>query len=161
MRSAQAKLGAVAAAAVLAEPGGLLDQQPPALRLRVDDLLDAALADHRVHLAAEVGVGKRLGDVGQPAAGAVQPIAAVAGAIETALHGDLGELAGARTVGVDHDLHLSEATRALALAAGEDHVRHRLTANRQRALLAERPKDGVGDVRLPAAVRSHDHADAR
>ena len=51
----------------LPRPGGLLDQQPPVARLRVDDLLDPALADHRVHLAAEVGVGERLDHVGEPA----------------------------------------------------------------------------------------------
>ena len=53
------QLGAAAALAVLAEPGRLLDQQAPLARLRVDDRLDPALADHRVHLAAEVGVGER------------------------------------------------------------------------------------------------------
>ena len=69
------QLRAAAALAVLAEPGGLLDQQPALARRREDDLLDPALADHRVHLAAEVGVGERLDHVGEPGAGAVQPVA--------------------------------------------------------------------------------------
>ena len=43
-----------------------------------------------------------------------------------------------------------------AVAAGEDHVLHRLAADRERALLAERPEDGVGDVRLAGAVRADD-----
>src|SRR5690606_8090776 len=38
-------LGAATALAVLAEPRGLLDQQPPVLRLRRDDALDPALRD--------------------------------------------------------------------------------------------------------------------
>ena len=82
---AQLQLGPAAAFAVLAEPGGLLDQQPALARLGVDDRLDPALADHRVHLAAEVGVGEDVDDVGEPAAGAVEPVAAVAAAVEPAL----------------------------------------------------------------------------
>ena len=61
------QLGAATALAVLAEPGRLLDQQAPVARLREDDLLDSALADHRVHLAAEVGVGRGLDHVDEPA----------------------------------------------------------------------------------------------
>ena len=57
---AQFQLGATAALAVLAEPRRLLDQHPPVARLGVDDRLDPALADHRVHLTAQVGVGEDL-----------------------------------------------------------------------------------------------------
>ncbi len=67
------ELGAAAALAVLAEPGGLLDQHAPLARLAEHDRLDLALADHRVHLAAEARVGERVGDVGEPAGGAVEP----------------------------------------------------------------------------------------
>ena len=63
------QLGAAAALAVLAEPGGLLDQQAAVARLGVDDLLDPALADHRVHLAAEVRVGEHLDHVGRAGSG--------------------------------------------------------------------------------------------
>ena len=73
------QLRAVAALAVLAETGGLLDQQPAVAGLGVDDRLHPALADHRVHLAAHVGVGEDLEDVGEAAAGAVQPVLALAG----------------------------------------------------------------------------------
>ena len=149
------ELGAAAALAVLAEPGGLLDQQPPVARLREHDLLDPALADHRVHLAAEVGVGEHLDDVGEPAAGAVQPVAALAPALEARADRDLGELRSpSPSVVVEHDLDLGVAARADALAAGEDHVLHRLAADAERALLAERPEHRVGDVRLAAAVRA-------
>ena len=130
--------------------------------LRVDDLLDPALADHRVHLAAEVGVGEDLDHVGQAAAGAVEPVVAVARAraaatTEISENSDAGGAVGV----VDHDLDLGVALRADARAAGVDHVLHRLAADAQRALLAERPEDRVGDVRLAAAVRADDHADAR
>src|SRR4051812_34513466 len=101
----QLQLGAAAALAVLAEAGGLLDQKPPLARLGVHDRLHPALADHRVHLAAEVGVGEDVADVGEAAAGAVQPVAAIAGAVEATLDRDLGELAGGAAVGVV-DRHL-------------------------------------------------------
>ena len=60
---------------------------------------------------------------------------------------------------VDHHLDLGRAGALDAVAAGEDHVLHRLAAHRQRALLAERPQHGVGDVRLARAVGPDHHAD--
>ena len=74
---------------MLAEAGRLLDQQSPLARSRVDDLLDPSLADHGVHLVAEVGLGQRLDHVKQPAARAVQPVLAVAVAVDAAADGDL------------------------------------------------------------------------
>src|SRR5262249_39565716 len=62
---------------------------------------------------------------------------------------------------VYHDLDLGEAPGRLTVATGEDHVAHLLAAYRRRALLAERPEDGIGDVRLAGPVRPDDHADAR
>jgi hypothetical protein len=156
------QLGAVAALAVLAEPGGLLDQQAAVARLRADDRLDLPLADHRMGLAAHVGVGKSLDDVGEAAARAVQPVFAVAVALDPPGDRDLRELARCAPFGVvDHDLHLREPARRLAAAPGEDHVAHLLAADIRRALLAEGPEHGVRDVGLARAVRPDDHADAR
>ena len=45
--------------------------------------------------------------------------------------------------------------------AGEDDVVHLPAAHGCRGLRAEHPGDGVDDVRLAAAVRAHDHRDAR
>ena len=116
-RGAQLQLRPAAAFAVLAETGRLLDQQPALARLGVDDRLDPALADHRVHLAPQVGVGEHLDHVDEPAAGAVEPVDAVAGAVERALHGDLRELGRGPSLGVvDHDLDLGGAAPADALA---------------------------------------------
>src|SRR5262249_44897234 len=94
------ELRAAAALAVLAEPGGLLDEQPALARLRMHDLLDLALADHRVHLAAEVRVGEHLEHVGEPAAGAVEQVLAFAGALEAVLAWSLRQLGLAGPVGV-------------------------------------------------------------
>ncbi len=124
--------------------------------------LDPALADHRVHLAPEVGVGERLEHVGEPAAGAVEAVLALAVAVDAAGDRDLRELALGAPLGVvDHHLDLGEAPLGVALAPREDHVLHGLAAHRGRALLAQRPEHRVGDVRLAAAVGAHDHADAR
>jgi hypothetical protein len=169
----QLELGTAAALAMLAEPRRLLDEQAPLAGLRVDDLLDLALADHRMHLAPEIGVGEDLEHVREAAAGAVEAVLALTRAVEAALDRDLREDISSRSVRcrvwltracdvpvVDHDLDLCEAAPALSLAAGEDHVLHRLAPHGERALLAESPQHGVGDVRLTAPVGTHDHADA-
>ena len=156
------ELGAAAALAVLAQPGRLLDQEAAVARLGVDDPLDPALRDDGVHLLPEAGVGEDLQDVDEPAAGAVQPILAVTRAIEAADDRELGELAVEDPVRVvDDDLHLRRGTRGHAVAAGEDHVLHGLPAHGQRALLAQRPQHGVGDVRLARAVGPDDDRHAR
>ena len=47
------------------------------------------------------------------------------------------------------------------MATREDHVLHRLSAHRQRRLLAERPQHRIRDVRLARPVRPDDHRRAR
>ena len=123
----QPKLRAAPALAVLGEAGGLLDEDAAVARLRVDDLLDAALADDGVHLAAEVHVGEDVDDVGQAAARAVQAILAVARAIEAPADRDLGEAERLviALVGREDDLDLRVAAWPHALAARVDHVLHR------------------------------------
>jgi hypothetical protein len=77
LRALELELRPPAALAVLPEPGGLLDQKAPVARLRVDYLLHPPLTDHRVHLAAEVRVGKHLDHIDEPAARPVQPVLAL------------------------------------------------------------------------------------
>ena len=127
----------------------------------MDDRLDAALGDDRVHLPPEPRVGEHLEDVHEAAARPVQAVLALAVALEPPGDRYLGEAAGERALGVvEHDLHLGSVARVDAVAAGEDHVLHRLPADRERALLAERPEDAVGDVRLAGPVRPDDHRHA-
>ena len=64
---AQLELGALAAALVGAQPGGLLDLAAPVLRLAGQERLDLALADDRVQLLAEPHLRHELDDVGEPA----------------------------------------------------------------------------------------------
>ena len=161
-RALELELCAPAPLAVLAEPGRLLDQEPPVARLRVDDRLDAALRDDRVHLLAEAGVREHLDHVHEPAAGAVQAVLALAVAGELAHDRDLREVGVEPAVGVvEQHLDLGGVARRHAGGPGEDDVLHRLAANGERALLAERPQDGVRDVRLARAVRADDDRDAR
>ena len=109
--------------------------------------------DDRVHLLAEAGVGQHLDHVDQPAARAVEAVLALAVAVE---RGARSRSRRSRVAAAPSELSITTSTsaalRALhAVAAGEDHVLHRLAAHRQRRLLAERPQHGVGDVRLAAS----------
>ena len=161
LRALELELRAAAALAVLAEPGGLLDQQPPLARLGRDDRLDAALRDDGVHLLAEAGVAEDLEHVDEPAARAVEAVLALARAVEPAQDRDLAQRHVDRAVGVvDDDLDLGRRARLHAAAAAEDDVAHRLAADGQRRLLAHRPQHGVGDVRLARAVGPDDDRDA-
>src|SRR5688500_3878410 len=68
------ELRAVATALELPEAGRLLDECAPLGRLRRQDLLDAALTDDGMHVAAEPDVGQELDDVGAPHVGAVDEV---------------------------------------------------------------------------------------
>src|SRR5205814_10083003 len=74
LRALELELRAAAALAVLAQAGGLLDQQPPVARLGGHYRLDAALGDDRVRLLAQARVGEELEDVDQAAARAVAAV---------------------------------------------------------------------------------------
>ena len=60
----QLQLGPMLPPLELAETGSLLDELAPLLRLRREHRLDLALADDRVHRAAEPDVGEQLDEVG-------------------------------------------------------------------------------------------------
>ena len=118
-RRLQLQLGTAPALSVLAEPSRLLDQHPPLPGLRVDDRLDPPLTDHRVHLPAHVRVREDFDNVYQAAAGAVQPVGALAGTVEPSLDRDLREIGRRPALGVvDHDLNLGAAAAADPAAAG-------------------------------------------
>ena len=160
LRALELELRAAAALAVLAEPGGLLDQQAPLARLGGDDRLDAALGDDRVRLLAETGVREHLDHVAEAAARAVQPVAALAVAIQPPTIEI--SLSGRSTAPSELSSTISTSAAAARLhapTAAEDHVLHRLAPDRQRRLLAHRPQHRVGDVRLTRAVGPDDDAD--
>ena len=162
LRALELELRAAAALAVLAQAGGLLDEQAPVAGLGGDDRLDAALGDDRVRLLAQARVGEDLEDVDQAAARAVEAVLPLAAAIQAAQDRDLAQRQVDGAVGVvEHQLHLGGRARLHALAAAEDDVLHRLPAHGQRGLLAHRPQDRVGHVRLARAVGPDDDRHAR
>ena len=157
LRALQLELGAAAALAVLAEAGGLLDEQPAVARAGGDDRLDAALGHDGVHLLAQAGVAEDLQHVDEAAARAVEPVLAVARAVEPPEDGDLADREVDRAVRVVEDeLDLGRRARLHAATAAEDDVLHRLPAHRERRLLAHRPEHRVGDVGLARAVGADD-----
>ena len=70
---------------------GFLDEQPPLVRLRRQDVVQLVLIHDGVRARIGTGAGKQVEDVAQPAAGLVQEIFALARPVETAHHGDLAE----------------------------------------------------------------------
>ncbi len=157
------QLRAVAAALELAEPGRLLDQLAPLLRLRGEHGLDLALADDRVHRAAEPDVGEQLDEVGATHLRLVDEVLALAAAVQPARDRDLGEVEVAEVAAlvVEDELDLAALGRRAALRAVEEDVVRLLRAQLGRRQRAGGPDDRVGDVRLAGAVRADDDGDAR
>ncbi len=147
---------------VLEHAGGLFDERAAVFGPRVQDLLEPALADDRVGVAAEAGVVKQLLHVHEARRGLVDQVLALAVAIHPAGDGDLGELEGQRSVAVvENEVDLGDAGWLTARRTGEDDVLHRLAAKRLGGLLAEDPQHGVGDVGLARPVGADDDGDAR
>ena len=112
-------LGLAAALLVLADAGGLFQEQAQLLGARFDDAADRALADDGVGARPQAGAQEDVLHVAPAHRLAVDVVAAAAVAREHAPHGDLGVAvplpAGARQRVVEHQLHAGAAGR---LAAG-------------------------------------------
>jgi hypothetical protein len=78
------QLRSVPAALELAESRRLLDQRAPLGRLGREDLLDPALADDGMHLAAEADVGQDFDDIGAAHVRTVDEVLALAAAVQPA-----------------------------------------------------------------------------
>ena len=118
------QLRTVAPPLELAEPGCFLHQLTAFLRLRGEHGLDLALADDRVHRAAETDVRKQLDEVGPPHLRLVDEVLALAAAVQAPRDRDLGEVelseAAARVV--EDELDLAALGRSPALGAVEEDV---------------------------------------
>ena len=144
------------------EPGGLLEQRAPFLGLRAEDLLDPALADDRVHPAAEAEIGEQLDEVDAAHGRAVQQVLALAAAVQPPRDRELGVRQGPFAVRVvEEQLDLAEVFGRAAAAACEEDVVRLLRAELGGRQRAGRPDDRVGDVGLAGAVRPDDHGNAR
>ena len=119
------------ALAVLEDAGRLLDEAAAVLGRGGEDLVELALADDDVHLAADAGVGQQLLDVEQPARVAVDGVLGPAVAEHRPRDRDLGVVDRQRAVVVvDREQHLGPAERRAAGGAGEDDVLHLAAAQR-------------------------------
>ena len=158
------ELGPVLAALELAEPGRLLDEVAPVLRLRGEHRVDLALRDDRVHRAAEADVGEQLDEIGAAHRRLVDEVLPLAATHEPARDRDLAEVdlvaeAAVRVVEDELDLAVIGGGRfAAPPKRTSSGFSARSSDGRQRA---GGPDDRVGDVRLAGAVRADDHGHAR
>ena len=154
-------LGALSPPLELAQPGGLLDEAAALVRPRQQHLVDGALGDDAVQVAAEAGLGQQVAHVEAPHGLAVEQVVAVARAIEAAHHRQLvARDADAAVAVVDHELDLAHAARGVLLGAGEEHVLPGLGAQLAGRLRGHGPLQRVGDVGLAGAVRADHDRDA-
>ena len=154
--------GLFLALAMFEHAGGFFDERAPVLGPRLQDLVQLALTDDHVHLAADAGVAQQLLHVHQTATTAVDFV--FAGAVAEHPPGDrhLGVLDRQRVVGVvDGDGHFGAAQRRARRGAGEDDVFHFAAAQRLGALLPHHPRQGVHHVGLAGTIGSDDSGDAR
>ncbi len=141
-------------------PRGVLDQQAPLLRLRVQDLVDAPLLDRRVGLRPDVRLSEDLLHVLESRPGAVDEVLALAAPEQPPRQNDVTGRAVRRAVQSGQlEGDLRHPDRLAPLAPVEDHVLHVGAAKRPSALFAENPVESVPDVRLAAAVRADDSGD--
>src|SRR5919197_6725142 len=139
---------------------GLLEEHAQLSGFCLDDARDHALLDDRVGARAEARAEEHVGDVTPAHVRAVDVVARLAVALEHALHRDLGVLrplaGGAAERIVEGELYRGSGERRAVHRAVEDHVLHRVTAQRRSAALTEHPAHRVDHVRFAAAVRADD-----
>ncbi len=136
---------------------GIFEHTAALLRLRVDDLADAALAHERRRARAGRGVLEQQTHVTGPCILAVDPVGRARLALDPPRHLEhvvVVELGGRAAIGiVDEKRDLGAIARRTILAAGEDHVVHGRAAHALVRGLAHGPAQRLEQVRFAAAVR--------
>ena len=159
-RVGEPALGFPAALLVLRYAGRLLEEDAQLLGLRLDDARDHPLLDDRVGARTEAGAEEEIVDVAAANRNVVDVVRRIAVARQHPLDRQLRVLAplaaDAALAVVEVQLDRRAADRLAIAGAVEDHVLHRLAAQRGRLRFAEHPAHGVDDVRLAAAVGSDD-----
>ena len=161
LRVVQLAQGLALAVAVLRDTRRLLEEAAPFLRPRIEDGVDAVLPDDAHAIVADARVGKEIVDILQAAAAVVDEEFTLAAAVKATRHHDLAEVHGQCLVAViQHERDLRHAQCMAAGRAREDDILGACAAQVAHVLLPQYPADGVGDVALARAVRSHDGRDA-
>ena len=161
LRALELALSLLLAVAEAGNARRLLKDLAAVAALLRQNLVDAALADDGIALAAHAGVHEKLVHIAQPHGLLVDIVFRFAAAVVPARDGDLGLLhAGEDVLGVvEHERHLRKAHLAARFRAAEDDVLHLRAAQRLARLLAHDPADGVRYIRFTASVRADDGGD--
>ena len=158
---AQPKLGLVAPRVQAGNAGRLFQHTPALLRLRLDDLADAALVHQSRRARAGRSVGEQDVDVAGAHLAAVDAVGRTLFALDPARDVELLVLVELRrrlaVRVVDQHRDFGVVARRPAVGAGEDHVVHVGGAQRFVRGLAHHPAQRLDQVGLPAPVRP-DHA---
>ncbi len=150
------------ALAMLEHTGGFLDERPPILRPRLQDLLELPLPNNHMHLTADAGVAQQLLHIHQTATAAVDFV--FAGTVAKHSSGDrhLGVFDRQCVVGVvDANGDFGAAQRRTRRGAGEDDVFHLAAAQRLCPLLPHHPRQGIDHIGFAGAVGPNDGRNAR
>ena len=142
---------------VLVDAGGLLDELAPFQGAAVHHRFHHALFDDGVGVGAHARVQQEVRDVLEAARHLVDLVLARARAEIAARDGDLAVFDGQHLLAVvDRQRHLGHAEGLAGGRAVEDDVFHPVAPQRSRAVLPQRPANGIDDIGLAAAVRT-DH----
>ena len=159
----QLELGLVASGLQAGDACGRLEQPPPIGGLGLDQAADLALAHDRGAARARGRIGEQQLDVARAHLAAVDPERRAEAASDPPGQLELVVVAELRPCPVDPpQLHrdVGEIVSRPRRGAGEDHVVHLAAAQAARRGLAHHPAQGLDEVRLAAAVRTHDPGQA-
>ena len=146
---------------VARDPRGLLDEDAPVEGLRGQDVGEALLLHEGVGLRVDPGPQEQVVDVLETADRLVEQVLRLPVPVEPPADRDLAPGYRHLTLVREREEGLGQSERTAGGGPVEDHVLHPLAPQRLRALLTEGPAQGIGDVRLAAAVRTDDGGDAR
>jgi hypothetical protein len=140
----------------------LLEKGAPVGRSCAEERTDGPLLDQGVRFPPQPAIEEKAGNIFQAAELLVQEILALAGAVEAAGDGHfvVRDRQSALDVGEGQG-DFRHADRFAVGVPGEDQVFHPVAAERFGALLSQHPADGINDIRLPAAVGSHEDRQSR
>ena len=153
--------GALLAALVLGDARGLLDERAALLRAALKDGVELALADDGMGILAQARIVQDVLDIHESARALVDEVLALTRTVHAPRDGNLVEIDGEHVVGiVEHERDLGHAHGLARRGTREDDILHGLAAQLLRALLAQNPEDGIGDIRFTRSVGTDNDREA-